>query len=36
MSVGGDGYTQFGKVLAQRELLSDVLADYLAKNYPAK
>jgi 2',3'-cyclic-nucleotide 2'-phosphodiesterase (5'-nucleotidase family) len=36
MAAGGDGYTMFDKVISMRDLMSDVLANYLAENYPAK
>jgi len=36
MAAGGYGYTMFNKVIALRDLMSDVLADYLAEKYPAK
>ncbi len=36
MAAGGDGYTMFDKVISMRDLMSDVLANYLAENYPVK
>lgn len=36
LAVGGDGYTMFDKVVAMKDLMSDVFAEYLAENYPVK
>jgi len=36
LAVGGDGFTMFDKVIAIRELMSDVFAEYLAANFPLK
>lgn len=36
MAAGGDGYVMFGKVLLEGQLLNEVLAEYLAANYPVK
>lgn len=33
MAAGGDGYTMFGNVVAEGDLLSDVLINYLKANY---
>ncbi|HPB41952.1 MAG TPA: 5'-nucleotidase C-terminal domain-containing protein, partial [Sphaerochaeta sp.] len=36
MAAGGDGYTMFGRVLVEGDLLSDILIKYLSETYPVR
>jgi len=36
MAAGGDGYTMFGRILSEGDLLSEVVIDYLSQMYPVR
>ncbi|MFA7560173.1 MAG: 5'-nucleotidase C-terminal domain-containing protein, partial [Sphaerochaeta sp.] len=36
MAAGGDGYSMFGRVISEGDLLSEVLINYLSKMYPVR
>ncbi len=36
MASGGDGYTMFGRVISEGEMLNEVFADYLSSLYPVQ
>ena len=36
LAAGGDGYTMFGRVLVEGDLLSDILIKYLSETYPVR